>query len=88
MIDVHCENCSNFFEVEESLIGGLANCPECGKATTVPGLNDPWFRMAQVVMVVVWTLVTAWAFTLGGFTAAVIVGTVAGLLILALHWAM
>jgi hypothetical protein len=88
MVPVHCENCSNFFEVEDSLVGGLANCPACGKATTVPGLNDPWFRMAQVVMAVVWALVTAWAFTLGGMGPALIVGAVAALIIVVLHWAM
>lgn len=88
MHPVTCEHCAHFFEVEESLVGGITNCPSCGKATDIPGLNDPWFRVAQLVMAVVWALVTAWAFTLGGLGAAVIVGVAAALLVLVLHLAM
>jgi hypothetical protein len=40
--------CSGSFEVPDSMAGGLANCPACGKATAVPGLRDPFFRALQV----------------------------------------
>lgn len=37
------------FEVGAELAGGIANCPGCGKAVDVPGLNDPIWRVLQGV---------------------------------------
>jgi len=35
-VDVFCP-CTNLFRVPKSMKGGLANCPQCGKAVPVPG---------------------------------------------------
>ena len=31
--------CSHVFEADDSLSGGVTNCPRCGRATDVPGLR-------------------------------------------------
>ena len=43
-----CEHCKHMFEVANALMGGITNCPECGKATEITGLNDPMWRLAQI----------------------------------------
>lgn len=52
-VHVVCEHCGGQFEAEPDLAGGFTNCPECDKATRVPGLNDPLWRMWQLGMVLV-----------------------------------
>jgi hypothetical protein len=64
-IDVECE-CTRRFEAPDSLAGGLANCPGCGRAALVPGLRDPAWRALQAAAV------------LGAALAAVLVGRAAG----------
>ena len=41
------------FDVSADQVGGIVNCPACGKATSVEGLNDPLYRIFQVVGIVV-----------------------------------
>ena len=43
-----CEHCGHTFEVAGALTGGITNCPECGMATEVGGLNDPLWRLSQL----------------------------------------
>ncbi len=43
---VLCEHCPEEFDVAKSLQGGLANCPNCGKATAVPGGPEALFILA------------------------------------------
>ena len=74
MIAVVCDHCGKSFEVADSLVGGLANCPACGKATPVEGLRDPWFRLIQVGTAVGWALLTAIGWSAGGWLGAAIVG--------------
>ena len=45
---VRCEHCGHLFEADSKLVGGYANCPQCGKATAVEGLRDPLWRLWQV----------------------------------------
>ena len=47
-IDVRCTSCSNLFVVGSELGGALTNCPKCGRATEVPGLRDPLWRLIQL----------------------------------------
>ncbi|MBK8975793.1 MAG: hypothetical protein IPM29_07690 [Planctomycetes bacterium] len=63
---VRCEHCGASFEVDDRLTGGITNCPECGKATTVPGLRDglAWLSLVGVAAAVL--------------AIAVVVGRVAG----------
>ena len=56
---VDCD-CGQFFEAPDTMAGGLANCPSCGKATAVPGLRDPLWRLWQIATVIVVAGV-AWA---------------------------
>ncbi len=49
-IDVRCSSCANFFVVGPSRAGGLINCPKCGRATEVPGLRDPLWRLIQLAI--------------------------------------
>ncbi|MHC4448733.1 MAG: hypothetical protein ACYS0E_01150 [Planctomycetota bacterium] len=88
MISVDCEHCFKPFEVQDSLAGGLANCPACGKATAVPGLRDPWFRLVQAGMVVGWAGATAVGWSEGGPLGAVLVGCVVGLILGVIYAAM
>lgn len=70
-VAVRCE-CTARFEVADELAGGMTNCPRCGRATAVPGLRDPFWRVLQVGAVV------------GAAAASVAVGSVAGHLAAAL----
>lgn len=36
-IDVQCEHCGHGFDVPATLKGGVANCPDCRRATDVRG---------------------------------------------------
>jgi hypothetical protein len=53
--------CSHVFDADDALAGGVTNCPRCGKATSVPGLRDPFWRVLQAVGVV--AIVVAAGFT-------------------------
>jgi hypothetical protein len=77
-VDVHCD-CGHRFEARDDQVGGIVNCPGCGKATDVPGLRDSAWRSLQVGAVLLWTGVTVaatasqgpvagavWAIVLGG----------------------
>jgi len=88
VIDVECEHCLKLFDAEESMAGGLVNCPSCGRATEVPGLRDAWYRVVQAGMVAGWAVLTAIGWTAGGLTGALVVAVVAGALLLAVHAAM
>ena len=74
MVQVDCEECGKAFEAVDTLAGGLTNCPGCGKATPVPGLRDPLFRLLQASIVIGWALVTAWGWTAGGLQGGLIMG--------------
>ena len=47
-----CTHCGRQFEVPTSMVGGFANCPDCGKAAPVEGLRDPIWRLWQTLGVV------------------------------------
>ena len=51
-IQVQC-GCGHSFEAIDSLAGGIANCPRCGKAAGVPGLRDPLWLLFRVLVVAV-----------------------------------
>ena len=68
-IETRCEHCGHVFDVEESLKGGITNCPQCGKATEVAGMND-----------VAWDVIRIASFG-GALVLGIAVGTVAGPLI-------
>ncbi len=65
---------SHRWQVAEELVGGLTNCPRCGKATQIEGLRDPFWRVIQVGAVVVWVLAVAAIYAQGGLGWAVIGG--------------
>ncbi len=71
-IEVRCD-CGRSFEVPDSLAGGIANCPGCGRAADVPGLRDPFWRALLVAAVLVWAG--------GSAMAAVVWGPAAGVLV-------
>jgi len=81
MIQVECEHCFRSFEVADSLAGGIASCPACGKATPVEGLNDPWFQVVKIGMAVAWAVVTAVGYSVGGVTGALIAGSITALIL-------
>jgi len=74
MIRVDCELCGEFFEVADTLAGGLANCPACGQAVQVPGLRDPMYRLVLIGMAIGWVVLTAIGWAVGGLQGAVIAG--------------
>ncbi len=83
MLRCECEHCLHGFEVADSLAGGIASCPKCGKATAVHGLRDPLFRFVQVAMVGGWAVLTAVGWVYGGLLGALILG-LGGALVLGL----
>lgn len=50
---MRCEHCGASFDAAAELVGGMTNCAECGKATTVEGLRDPLWRLMQIGAVAV-----------------------------------
>ena len=80
--EVHCGRCGATFTVDERIAGGVTNCPRCGKATNVPGLRDPLWRLVQfgIVSLAVVALVVGWS------QGAALGGAVAGLAVLAAGW--
>ena len=74
MVEVDCEHCHKLFEVADSLVGGLTNCPGCGKVTPVAGLRDPWFRLSVAGMAVAWAVLTAIGWTAGGWVGVLLLG--------------
>lgn len=58
-VRVDCE-CGHGFEAADSQTGGIVNCPKCGHATQVAGLNDPFWtalKLGAGVVAVVSTVV-------------------------------
>ena len=79
---VHCEHCGDPFPVEPVSVGGIVNCPRCGRATSVPGLSDPLWRLIQAGVVGL----AAAALALGWIHRSPLDGVVAGAAVLALGW--
>lgn len=83
-IDVRCSSCANLFVVGSKLAGALTNCPTCGRATEVPGLRDPLWRLIQ------------WGFLGAAFLASAycwmemgpVMGLAAAIVTLGLGWAV
>lgn len=48
-----CPHCKHTFAAPSTMVGGLANCPSCGKAAEVKGMHDPLWRAMQIGAVVV-----------------------------------
>jgi len=66
--------CGHDFDAGDDLVGGITNCPHCGKAVEVPGLRDPFWRALQVAAALAWVAAAvagylAWG-ALGGVATA------------------
>ena len=72
-VPVSCD-CGHTWYVSPKLVGGLTNCPHCGKAAEVAGLRDPFWRVIQGIALVVWVLLVATVYTNLGLTWAVLAG--------------
>ena len=72
-VPVTCD-CGHTWYVSPDLVGGLTNCPHCGKAAEVAGLRDPFWRVIQVVALVMWVFIVATVYTNFGVVSAVIAG--------------
>ncbi len=72
-VPVTCD-CGHSWYVSATFVGGLTNCPNCGKAASVPGLHDPFWRVLQGIALVAWVLLVATAYTNFGLTWAVVIG--------------
>jgi hypothetical protein len=72
-VPVTCD-CGHHWHVSPDLVGGLTNCPHCGKAAAVAGLRDPFWRVLQGIALVVWVLLVATLYTNFGLTWALIGG--------------
>ena len=68
---VHCEHCGQMFEVAATLVGGITNCPECGKATQVTGLRDPLWRILQIGGVALVIAIACVLYVTSGLPAAI-----------------
>ena len=54
------------------MVGGYANCPDCGKAAPVEGLRDPVWRLWQLFCLLCIAGAAALSFHFCGTTVAVI----------------
>jgi hypothetical protein len=88
MIHVDCEHCGNQFDVADTLAGGLANCTACGKATSVPGLRDPYYRLLQAVMATVGLFLVGLGWWIGGVPGAIGAGLATILVVWLIHLAL
>ena len=81
-IHVLCPECGTGFAVPPSMRGGVANCPNCGRAVPVPGGPEPLFWLLVACGVVAVLMATGLAWLAGGpISAAVVFGI--GALVLA-----
>lgn len=82
-VAVECQ-CGHRFAVPRSLKGGLANCPECRRATQVPGGPEPLFWVLLSGGIVVALVLTAFFAIEFGAAAGVITLAVCALIIVAI----
>ena len=82
-VPVECEHCEQRFTALKQQLGGIVNCPACGKATTLKGLRDPMWRLFQIGALVIVSGVTVALWTSVGSTAGWI-GLGVGVVLLAL----
>jgi hypothetical protein len=75
--DADCP-CGATFPVRGDQVGGIVNCPSCGKAVEVPGLHDPFWRLVQVGAAILWAGVSAVVFVLAGPIAGLITAVALG----------
>ena len=68
-----CSSCGSFFEVKERFVGGIVNCPACGRAAEVAGLRDPRWKGLVAVVAVGWLV---WASYIVDLTWGLIPGLV------------
>ncbi len=47
----NCPHCGDSFEPRKNQVGGLVNCPRCGRVVQVPGLRDPLWLLLRVGVV-------------------------------------
>jgi len=67
-VQVSCP-CGARFQVPASLKGGLANCPQCGKAATVRGGPEPLFWLLLSVGIASVVILSAVLWIFGGAMA-------------------
>lgn len=77
-----CPHCQHTFAAAAELAGGITNCPHCGKAVEVPGLNDPMWRLLQFG-VVLGAAAGGW---IVGLTSGPLLGVTAGAAMLGGAW--
>lgn len=84
MIGADCP-CGLRFQVADSLKGGIANCPACGKAVAVQGGPEPlfWILFAGGAAAVLGLAAAAW-WQFGGIWGAIALGLGAAVMGLAL----
>ena len=81
-ITVRCQHCVSVFEVGPELVGGITNCPDCGRATQVGGLRDPLWRGLQLG----WLLLALGVGVLLSLAHGVGLGSSVGVGLLLLGW--
>lgn len=72
-LEIVCAECGQGFDVPDSMRGGMANCPACGRAVPVPGGPEPLFRLAVAAGVVAVLFATGLAWFAGGAISAAVV---------------
>lgn len=80
-LGVVCQRCSAEFFVRPSLKGGIASCPECGRATPVPGGAEPAFWVVLGVAIVVFGSIGLALWLFAGQTAGLIALAVGAVII-------
>ena len=70
---VYCP-CGKMFEVPRQQAGGIVNCPGCGKAVEVPGLNDPLWRLLQGIALLAIVAVTVLTSRVAGLPTGIASG--------------
>ena len=76
---VYCD-CGKMFEATRAQAGGIVNCPGCGQAVDVPGINDPVWRAIQCAALVAILAVTLLVTSLSNVPTGVFCGLGLGLL--------
>jgi len=47
-VEFACDHCGADCRAPAAATGGIVNCPTCGRATEVPGLRDPFWRLLKL----------------------------------------
>lgn len=80
-VPAQCSACGHRFEAANDLVGGITNCPSCGKAVTIEGLRDPFWSLLKWLGIAAWVVIVVWTYVDVGWGLALVFALIGGVLL-------